>query len=154
VVDRRACRARTLRRYWGRPLFTWIAEAAFGVNRLTRVVLSTEDEKVACVGRQYDLDIAFMRPVAGRIPKYIPVLQDVIRKLEATVWYYDAVFPSARSPFRRGRNIDGAIDLLQRGPVSVITAADVGQKHGAQMKLIDSHVHYLCRIPTIARRVN
>jgi CMP-N,N'-diacetyllegionaminic acid synthase len=126
----------------GKPLLVYTAEAALAAKRLTRIVLSTEDEEIARVGRQCGLDVPFMRPLelAQDETPTIPVLQDVVRKLEASGEYYDAVFTlQPTNPLRRASDIDGAIELLERtGADSVISFVDVGEKHPARMKFIDS----------------
>src|SRR5262245_3570845 len=113
----------------GKPLLTYTAEAALAAKRLARVVLSTEDEEIACMGRQCGLDMPFMRPaeLAQDETPTLPVLQDVVRKLEATGECYDAVFTlQPTTPLRRADDIDGAIELLERtGADSVISVVDV-----------------------------
>jgi CMP-N,N'-diacetyllegionaminic acid synthase len=124
----------------GKPLLAYTAEAALAAKCLTRVVLSTEDEEIACIGRQCGLDVPFMRPseLAQDETPTIPVLQDVVRKLEATGEHYDAVFTlQPTTPLRRADDIDGAIELLERtGSDSVISFVDVGERHPARMKFI------------------
>lgn len=125
----------------GKPLLAYTAEAALAANRLTRIVLSTEDEEIAGVGRQCGLDVPFMRPqeLAQDETPTIPVLQDVVRRLEAMGELYDAVLTlQPTSPLRRAHDIDGAIELLERtGADSVISFVDAGGYHLARMKLID-----------------
>jgi CMP-N-acetylneuraminic acid synthetase len=126
----------------GKPLLAYTAEAALAAKRLTRVVLSTEDEEIACVGRNCGLDVPFMRPpeLAGDETPTIPVLQDVVRNLEASGESYDAVFTlQPTTPLRRAEDIDGAIELLEStGADSVISFVDVGEKHPARMKFVAS----------------
>src|SRR5918996_2898885 len=76
----------------GKPLLAYTAEAALAAKRLTRTVLSTEDEEIAHVGREYGLDVPFLRPpeLARDETPTIPVLQDVVRNLEAIGECYDA----------------------------------------------------------------
>jgi CMP-N-acetylneuraminic acid synthetase len=68
------------------------------------------------------------------------VLQDVVRKLEASGEYYDAIFTlQPTTPLRRPEDIDGAITLLeQTGADAVISFVDVGEKHPARMKFLDA----------------
>jgi CMP-N-acetylneuraminic acid synthetase len=124
----------------GKPLLAYTAEAALAATRLTRIVLSTDDEEIARVGRECGLDVPFMRPLelARDETPTIPVLQDVVRKLEVAGEFYDAVFTlQPTTPLRRPADIDGAIDLLERtGADSVISFVDVGEKHPARMKFI------------------
>lgn len=126
----------------GRPLLAHTAEAALAAKLLTRVVLSTEDPEIAEVGRRYGLDVPFLRPpaLAGDETPTIPVLQDVVRRLEMVGQQYDAIFVlQPTNPLRLPRDIDGAIELLaESGADSVISFVDVGEKHPARMKVIDS----------------
>ncbi len=124
----------------GKPLLAYTAEAALPAKRLTRTVLSTEDEEIARVGRDYGLDVPFLRPeeLARDETPTLPVLQDVVRRLEAVGEFYDAVFIlQPTNPLRRPEDIDGAIELFERsGADSVISFVNVGEKHPARMKFI------------------
>jgi CMP-N-acetylneuraminic acid synthetase len=124
----------------GKPLLAYTAETALAAKSLTRVVLSTEDEEIACIGRQWGLEVPFMRPseLARDETPTLPVLQDVVRKLESVGDCFDAVFTlQPTTPLRRADDIDGAIELLERtGADSVISFVDVGEKHPARMKFI------------------
>lgn len=124
----------------GKPLLVYTAEAALAAKRLTRTVLSTDDEEIARVGRECGLDVPFMRSreLAEDETPTIPVLQDVVRRLEAMGESYDAVFTlQPTTPLRRPEDIDGAIELLERtGADSVISFVDVGERHPARMKFV------------------
>lgn len=124
----------------GKPLLAYTAEAALAAKRLTRTVLSTEDEEIARVGREYGLDVPFLRPpeLARDETPTIPVVQDMVHRLEAGGERYDAVLVlQPTNPLRRPEVIDGSIELLQQtGADSVISFVDVGEKHPARMKFI------------------
>jgi CMP-N-acetylneuraminic acid synthetase len=126
----------------GKPLLAYTAEAALSAKRLTRTILSTEDEEIASIGRAWGLDVPFLRSadLARDETPSIPVLQDAVRRLEQTGDHYDAVFTlQPTNPLRRAQDIDGAVDLLERtGADSVISFVDVGEKHPARMKFINS----------------
>lgn len=126
----------------GKPLLAYTAEAALA-SRLSRVILSTDDQEIADVGRSLGLEVPFMRPpeLAGDQSPTIPVLIDAVRRLEAAGAQYDAVFTlQPTNPLRRSHDIDGAIGLLEStGADSVISFAAVGERHPARMKSIDSH---------------
>jgi CMP-N-acetylneuraminic acid synthetase len=125
---------------FGKPLLVYTADAVRAAKLLTRTVLSTEDEEIACVGRACGLEVPFLRPreLALDETPTIAVLQDVVRSFEAMGEYYDAVFIlQPTNPLRRPTDIDGAIELLERsGADSVISFVDVGEKHPARMKFI------------------
>ncbi len=125
----------------GKPLLAYTAEAALAA-RLARVVLSTDDEEIARVGRDCGLEVPFLRPpeLARDDTPTIPVLQDVVRKLAAAGETYDAVMTlQPTNPLRRATDIDGAIEMLDTtGADSVISIYDIGEKHPARMKFMDT----------------
>jgi CMP-N-acetylneuraminic acid synthetase len=125
----------------GKPLLAYTAEAALASRRLTRTVLSTDDEKIAETGRLLGIDVPFMRPaeLASDDVPTLPVLQDVVKKLEAAGERYDAILTlQPTNPLRRADDIDGAIELLERtGADSVLSFVDIGERHPARMKWID-----------------
>jgi CMP-N,N'-diacetyllegionaminic acid synthase len=125
----------------GKPLLAYTAEAAMQAARLDRVVLSTDDPEIAEVGRACGVDIPFLRParLAGDATPTVPVLQDVVQRLEAAGDRYDAVFLlQPTNPLRTTADIDGAVELLARtGADSVISFVDTGERHPARMKVID-----------------
>ncbi len=125
----------------GKPLLAYTAEAALASKKVTRIVLSTDDLEIADAARKCGIDVPFLRPpeLAKDDTPTIPVLQDVVRKLEAVGERYDAILTlQPTNPLRRVEDIDGAIDLLQRtGADSVISFSDVGERHPARMKWID-----------------
>lgn len=125
----------------GRPLLAYTAEAALRATRLSRIVLSTDDPEIADVGRQCGVEVPFLRPVglAGDSTPSVPVLQDVVKRLEAAGEHYDATFLlQPTNPLRTPADIDGAIELFERtGADSVISFVDTGERHPARMKVID-----------------
>lgn len=132
---------KNLRPLCGKPLLQYTAEAALAAKKLMRVVLSTEDEEIATLGRRCGLEVPFLRPpeLARDDTPHLPVLQDVVRKLEQAGDAYDAIFTlQPTTPLRRADDIDGAIELLDlTGADSVISFVEVGEKHPARMKSID-----------------
>jgi CMP-N-acetylneuraminic acid synthetase len=125
----------------GRPLLAYTAEAALAAPRLARVVISTDDPEIAHVARDCGVEVPFLRPpeLSRDDTPSIPVMQDVVRRLEAEGDRYDATFLlQPTNPLRTSADIDGAIDLLERtGADSVISFVDTGERHPARMKSID-----------------
>lgn len=125
----------------GKPLLAWTAETALR-SGLARVVLSTDDEEIAEVGRALGLEVPFLRPpeLALDTTPTVPVLQDVVRRLEAAGDRHEAVFTlQPTNPLRTVNDIAGAIALLEHsGADSVISFVEVGERHPARMKLVDA----------------
>jgi CMP-N-acetylneuraminic acid synthetase len=124
----------------GRPLLAYTTEAALHARRIQRVILSTDDPRIAAAGRELGVEVPFLRPeeLARDDTPTIPVLQHAVRYLEAEGDCFDAVFTlQPTNPLRRAEDIDGAVELLERtGADSVISFVDVGDKHPARMKRI------------------
>jgi CMP-N,N'-diacetyllegionaminic acid synthase len=126
----------------GRPLICYTADAALSSQRLSRVILSTEDTEIAEVGRRCGLDVPFLRPgdLAQDTSPMLPVVLHALQWLEESGDRFDAVcLLQPTSPLRRAEDIDGAIELLQRSRAdSVISFVEVGEKHPARMKVVDA----------------
>lgn len=116
----------------GKPLLAYTAETAHAAARLSRVVLSTDDEDVAEVGRRCGLEL-YLRP-AGSPAEVQAVVQDAVRQLEATGEACDAVcILDPASPFRGPEDIDRCVALLERsGADAVVTVVPVPQEYHPQ----------------------
>jgi CMP-N,N'-diacetyllegionaminic acid synthase len=126
----------------GKSLLAYTAEAALQ-SKLSHVVISTDDSEIAAEAKRLGVDVPFMRPaeLAKDDTPTLPVLQDVVTRLEATGKKFDAIFTlQPTNPLRLASDIDGAIDLLARTAAdSVIGFSDVGERHPARMKSIDAN---------------
>ena len=104
-------------------------------------MLSTDDPEIAAAGEALGLDVPFLRPaeLAADSTPTIPVLQDVVRRLESVGESYDAIFLlQPTNPMRTVADVDGAIALMEStGADSVISFTDAGERHPARMKFID-----------------
>jgi CMP-N-acetylneuraminic acid synthetase len=101
----------------GRPLLAYTADAALASRRLAEVVLSTEDEEIARIGRGLGLDVPFVRPeeLARDDTPMLPVVVHALRWLEEHGRRFDAVcLLQPTNPLRRAEDIDGCIELLER----------------------------------------
>lgn len=122
-------RRKNIRPLLGKPLLQYTAEAARAAHRLTRIILSTEDEEVAAVGRNCGLEVPFRRSpeLARDDTPMLPVVQDALRWFEDRGERFDAVcLLQPTSPLRRPEYIDACIDLLEeRGADAVVTVLPV-----------------------------
>lgn len=108
----------------GRPLLAYTGEAALNSRRLTRVILSTNDEAIAEAGRKCGIEVPFLRPpeLARDDTPSLPVAQHAVRWLEENDhWKADVlVLLQPTSPLRRTEHIDQALarmDELQADTV-------------------------------------
>jgi CMP-N-acetylneuraminic acid synthetase len=124
---------KNIRRINGKPLLEYTAEAALKATRLSRVILTTDDEEIASVGRSCGLEVPFLRPTdlsADDTPT-LPVLQHAVRWFEEQGTTYDAVcLLQPTSPMRSPEEIDGSIELLESsGADSVVTVRRVPDEY-------------------------
>lgn len=120
---------KNIRLLCGKPLLQYTAEAALAAHGLARVILSTDDEEIADVGRRCGLEVPFLRPaeLARDDTPTVPVLQHAVRWLEEHGDRYDAIcLLQPTNPLRRPKDIDGCIALLRdSGADAVVTMLPV-----------------------------
>lgn len=117
----------------GKPLLAYTAEAALQAKNLSKVVLSTEDEEIAEVGRNCGLDVPFMRPAefAQDSTPSLAVVQHVLLTLEENGEYFDAVcLLQPTNPLRRAEDIDACAEVFIRtGADCVISVLPVPHEY-------------------------
>ncbi len=90
----------------GKPLIAWTIEAAKESKMIDRYVVSTEDEEIAEISREYGADVIERPPeLATDETITLSVLQYVIEKIPCD----SVVLLQATSPIRRGGLIDECI---------------------------------------------
>jgi N-acylneuraminate cytidylyltransferase len=110
---------KNLRLLGGKPLLAYTVEAARAAGFFSRLVLSTDSEEIASVGRSLGVEVPFLRPpeLARDETPMLPVIQHTVRFLAEKGWSPDVVVilqPTA--PFRRATDLRGAWELLQANP--------------------------------------
>jgi CMP-N-acetylneuraminic acid synthetase len=114
----------------GRPLLAYTCEAALRSHSLTRVVLSTDDEDIARVGRTCGVEVPFRRPseLAQDDTPSLPVAQHAMRWLvEHEGWRADVlVLLQPTSPLRQAYHIDEALQqMIQADADTVVSVVEV-----------------------------
>ena len=113
----------------GKPLLQYTAEAALSATSLSKIVLSTDDEEIAGVGRRCGLSVPFLRPkqLACDDTPMLPVVQHAINWLEEQGECFDAVcLLQPTNPLRRSEHIDACVAMLvESGADSVISVLPV-----------------------------
>jgi CMP-N,N'-diacetyllegionaminic acid synthase len=129
----------------GEPLIAYSIRAATAMKHLLhRIVVSTEDEEIAQVARQYGAEIPIMRPteLATDTAPSKPVLQHMLRYLEQQEQSkFDWVLLlQATALFRSAEDIESAIELAKAGDCdSVISVCQVYAEHPILMKRIENN---------------
>ncbi len=116
----------------GKPLIAWTIEAA-RQSRLTRIVVSTDDEEIAGIARQWGADTPFLRPpeLARDDSSSIAVIIHAIEWMQANERiapdYLMLLQPT--SPFRIPRDIDAAIELAEARHATAVVSVCEAQRH-------------------------
>ena len=124
---------KNVRRLGAKTLLQYTADAALAAQRLGRVVLSTDDEEIAALGRELGLEVPYLRPpeLATDVAPMLPVVRHALEWADATGDRWDAccvLQPTA--PFRRPGEVDACVELLERsGAHAVVTVRQVPPEH-------------------------
>ncbi|MBI4886444.1 MAG: acylneuraminate cytidylyltransferase family protein [Acidobacteria bacterium] len=113
----------------GRPLVAYAADAAGRSGVVDRVILSTDSEAIAELGRAAGLDVPFLRPaeLAGDESPMLPVVEHAVASIEGGGWPVEIVaLLQPTSPLRRPEHIRRAVELLREtGADSVVSVVGV-----------------------------
>jgi N,N'-diacetyllegionaminate synthase len=100
----------------GRPLIAWTIETARRSRTLDRVIVSTDDEEIAAVAREWGAEVPMRRPAElarDDTPGLDPVLHAVSWLADREGYEPDLVMIlQPTSPLRRADDIDAAVGLL------------------------------------------
>ena len=125
----------------GKPLLAYTIEAGLASSRLDRVIVSTEDEQIASIARQWGAEVPFRRPeeLAADDARTIDVLVHALEWLELHQSYRpDAlVLLQPTCPLRTGRHIDEAIGLYEAKDADCVVAVSEPEHHPYWMKTMD-----------------
>jgi CMP-N,N'-diacetyllegionaminic acid synthase len=141
-----------------RPLLAYTADAARQSRRLSRCIVSTDDETIAEAARRLGFEVPFLRPceLACDDTPMLPVLQHAAREVGRAASPPDAVvLLQPTSPLRRAVHIDAAIDLLETsGADSVVSVVEVPHQFNPMsvMRVEDGRLQSFLDGPLITRR--
>ena len=96
----------------GKPLLQYTIDAANNATKLTKVILSSDDEAIMAIAKDFDIEVPFTRPqdLAQDDTPTLAVIQHALRFYMARGIHFDAVcLLQVTSPFKTGAFIDAAI---------------------------------------------
>ena len=106
----------------GHPLIAYSIAAAQASPMPERVLVSTDNNEIATIARQYGAEVPFMRPaeLAQDDTPDLPVFQHALRWLDEEEGYRPEIIVHLRptTPFRQVGDIDGAVRLLLVNPAA------------------------------------
>ena len=121
----------------GKPLIKWTLDAA-SASTLERVVVSTDDDKIADYCVEHGTEVPFRRP-RELSTDTAQTIDAVIHALDVLNEDFDAVMLlQPTTPFRSSEDIDRCVKMLSSSDAdSVISVVDVAGHHPARMKFLE-----------------
>ncbi len=111
---------KNIRLFAGHPLIAYSIAAGLQAMTVTRTLVSTDDEEIASISREYGAEVPFLRPAKYSQDKTLdlPVFQHALNWLSANQNYYPDVVIQLRptSPVRPHNCIDDAVKILLDHP--------------------------------------
>jgi len=102
----------------GKPLIAWTIQAALQCKELNRVIVSTDDEKIAEVARQWGAEVPFIRPyeLARDDSSSISVVLHAIQWMEKNESYCPdhIMLLQPTSPLRTSEDIRQVLELAEK----------------------------------------
>ncbi|MBR5637905.1 MAG: acylneuraminate cytidylyltransferase family protein [Pseudobutyrivibrio sp.] len=113
----------------GKPLIAYAIDAAKASKYIDRVIVTTDDEEIAAVAKQYGAEVPFMRPAelasdtATAVDVYIHASEFVMNETGEPVDKFMVLLPTA--PLRTTAHIDGAVEAFnQHGADTLISVTE------------------------------
>jgi YrbI family 3-deoxy-D-manno-octulosonate 8-phosphate phosphatase len=111
---------KNIRPFSGSPLIAWSIAAARQSGMVTRVIVSTDDEEIAAVAREWGAETPFLRPSEFAQDKStdLPVFEHALKWLVENEGYHPDVVIQLRptSPIRPKKMVDEAVRILLDHP--------------------------------------
>ena len=111
---------KNIRSFAGYPLIAWSIAAGLQAKSVSRVIVSTDDEEIAAVAREFGAETPFLRPseLAQDRTTDFPVFEHALKWLEEIEGYKPEIVVQLRptSPIRPTDMVDNAVSILMQHP--------------------------------------
>ena len=123
-----------------KPLIAWTIETAMDTPCLEKIIVSTDDEEIARVGRHFGAEVPFLRPshLALDDTTDLPVYQHALTWLEENQNYSPDIVVCLRptAPLRTSEDIQAAVDKLEETNADWVRSVCIAEHHP----------YWMCRI--------
>jgi CMP-N,N'-diacetyllegionaminic acid synthase len=145
---------KNIKRVGGKPLIAWTIEEARKSVYIDRLIVSTEDEEIAEVARQYGCEVPFMRPIE-LAQDDTPGIDPALHAIRSLPPFDFVVLLQPTSPLRTVSDIDGAIEKCMANGASACVSVTLADKTPYWMYHLESDGRMnrvLAQSQTITRR--
>jgi len=109
----------------GSPLISWSIKAALSSNYIDKCIVTTDDERIADIARNYGAEIPFIRPAEFATDESLSV--DVyMHAIKSMTEAYDvAIFLQPTSPLRTPSDIDKSLEnMINKEAPSIVSVCE------------------------------
>lgn len=132
---------KNVREIGGKPLVAWTVEAARRSGSELRIVLSTDDDEIAAVGRSCGAEVPFLRPaeLSADGSTSESVVFHALEWLDRNQGYRPGsiLLLQPTSPFRTSTDIDSAIRLLREPGTEAVVSVKAADRPLQWLRKID-----------------
>lgn len=112
---------KNVREFCDKPMIVWSIEAARASGCFDRIIVSTDDQEIADVGRQHGAEVPFMRPaeLSGDYTGTLPVIRHAVEWLQrnnAPIDFACCIYATA--PFISAEDLKRGFELIQQNSAS------------------------------------
>lgn len=138
---------KNIKPFMGKPIIAYSIEAALQSGIFDEVMVSTDDEEIAEVAKQYGANVPFMRSevTSGDFATTVDVLFEVIEQYNLHNVYFDnACCIYSTAPFVTSANLKLALDLqVQKGYDSVFSTVQYSYPIQRSLRLKNGNISML-----------
>jgi len=130
---------KNIRNLAGKPLVAWTIEAALNSNVCNRLLVSTDDPKIADVAREFGADAPFLRPplLSTDTATSVSVVDhaiDWLKDIESEIFSH-VLLLQPTSPFRTVEDIHNVVTIAKKNNAAVVSVCEP-QQHPYLFKII------------------
>jgi N-acylneuraminate cytidylyltransferase len=127
----------------GTPLIGWSINIAKKIDRISRIIVSTDSKKIAKIATEHGAEVPFIRPAdlaADDSPEWL-VWRHAVNHMENQGEKIDGIVVlPVTAPLRSVEDINNCIDLFEKGGVdSVITVSEASRSPYFNMIINDNN---------------
>jgi N-acylneuraminate cytidylyltransferase len=103
--------------FLGKPIIAWSIEMAIESNCFDKIIVSTDDNKIANIAKKYGADVPFMRPkkISGDFTETTAVISHAVKwqiKNDKKPEYVCCIYPTA--PFIKSSDLKNGLKILKK----------------------------------------
>lgn len=117
---------KNIRELGGMPLIAHTIRAALEAECIERIIVTTDDEEIAKVAREYGAEVPFMRPeylasdTAVAPDVYIHAVEYMMKETGSNIETFMVLLPTA--PFRVAKHICEAVELFDKSKATTLVS--------------------------------